>query len=407
MNTDTLQIGEASSLLLPKQSLIKHVVALGASGSGKTYLCKGIVEEAIRLGIPVIAIDPQGDLPSLGMSAGLPGEYWDKLDLKVWTPASEHGLPLSLQPNLELGMYKLYEDRVRALTAIGSELAALSGMMDEATKACFSKLVDYADRAGFIIDHMEDLCEILRDPPMPLAKELDPTCNEKERGKILKSLLIKMQGPRRLLLEMGMPINVDALFGYEPGGAKDNGKVRLSVICLNALSDDDKQLFIATLARAIYGWMIQDPKPYPVGMLYVDEVAPYVPPVSKPLAKDPLMLLLRQARKYGVSLLLATQSPGDLDYKGMGQIGTKLLGRMTTQQEMGKMSALFDPSDQFSSDELDMLPQLKQGQFIAICPDVTPAPTLFRSRQILSRHVTLSLEAMDQFVSLRDRVTYR
>ena len=117
------------------------------------------------------------------------------------------------------------------------------------------------------------------------------------------------------------------------------------------------------------------------------------------------MLLLRQARKYGVSLLLATQSPGDIDYTGMGQVGTKILGRMTTAQEASKIAPLFNGDE--AGDMLEHLPQMSKGNFFLTCPDEYAGPVRFRSRFLVTNHKTLSMEQIGELVSDDDRSFYR
>lgn len=420
MDKDKFHLGRAlvddASADLDPRLLTKHAVVLGASGSGKTCLSKVLVEDAVRFGIPVIAIDSQGDLASLGLVAGLEStdvhpsiaaDYWSKVDLKVWTPGSEMGLPLSLQPNLDLGVYERREDRIRALHAMGQELAALTGWNDESVVAGFSKIIDYADRHSLAIDTIDDVCQFLNDPPAQLASDLENIFPAKDRQKALKSLRVKLAGPLQLLMELGQPIDIMTLFGYEEGGAFDQGKTRISVISLMAITSmEERQVFIAALARKVYSFMLANPKPYPMGMVFLDEAAAFLPPVRKPACKEPLMMLLRQGRKYGISMVIATQSPGDLDYTGMGQIGTKLLGKMTTLQEAWKVRPLL-ANDKIDADLIDRLPDLKPGEFIAVCPDAFENPMLFKSRRLVTRHETITLDGVGRFVSDEDRVTFR
>lgn len=417
MNADKFHLGRSldggSSVDLDPRLLTKHAVVLGASGSGKTCLSKILVEDAVRFGIPVIAIDSQGDLASLGLAgtsddvpAGIAAEYWNKVDLKVWTPGSEIGLPVSLQPSLDLGVYDRREDRVRALHAMGQELAALTGWNDEGVVAGYSKIIDYADRHELAIDTIDDVCEFLKDPPVLLQQELENVFPAKDRQRALKALRVKMAGPLQLLMELGQPIDIMTLFGYEEGGAFDQGKTRISVISLMAIQDmEERQIFVAALARKVYAFMLQNPKSYPMGMVFLDEAAAFLPPVRKPPCKDPLMLLLRQGRKYGISMLIATQSPGDLDYVGMGQIGTKLLGKMSTQQEAWKVRPLLE-NDKVDNDLFDILPDMKPGEFIVVCPDAFAVPTLFKSRRLVTQHQTVTLDGVGRFVSDDDRVTF-
>ncbi len=405
------------NILIDQSVLLKHVMVLGASGSGKTFLSKVIVEEAIRNQIPVIAIDSQGDLASLaipadpddlathGVYAGVAMSYSSSLDIKIWTPGTSQGLQISMQPCMYVEDSLGPEDMIRAVHALGMELSNFAGFGDEATAAGLARVVSYCHIYGIVLEDLTDLCEVLKDPPVALEDELEIIFPAAERKKVLRSLIIKMNGPRQLMLA-GAPINVDTLFGYEEGGAYDQKKVRISVICLNALTSmEDKQLFVAGLARAVYTWMLQDPKSKPAGLFFLDECAPFLPPVRKPASKEPLLLLLRQARKYGVGMVLATQSPGDVDYTGLGQIGTKLLGRMTQRQEADKVAPLLkDTPNGF--DLIEKLPGLKQGEFIAVCPDMFTEPVMFKSRYLVTKHQTLSLEQISDLVTDEDRRIY-
>jgi hypothetical protein len=413
--TEQLMLGKIDGtkqpLLLDSNMLLKHAMVLGSSGSGKTYLSKVIVEEAVRSGIPVIAIDSQGDIASMALDKKGPrdgdisNDYWNRLDFKVWTPGSEWGLPISLKPNINVALLdgKKYEDAVRYTFGMANEVAAMAGMDDEATVAGIAKAIEYAHKYNLLIDSMNELVRLLHDPPAQLDEELELLFDSKSRAKLLKNLMIKANGPRKLMLDLGQPISIDKLFGYDEDKNKSE-KVRVSVISLMGLhSLEDKQMFLASLARSLYDWMLADPRPYPMGLLYIDEAAPYLPPVRKPVSKEPIMTLLRQARKYGISVLIATQSPGDLDFVGTAQIGTKFIGRISTPQEADKLRPLLEGNE----DLIDQLPDLKQGQFYGVCADAWgPNPIPFKSRTLVSEHRTLTLEDCDTFVTDHDRKQY-
>jgi DNA helicase HerA-like ATPase len=163
-------------------------------------------------------------------------------------------------------------------------------------------------------------------------------------------------------------------------------------------------MFIGALCNAVYTWMLANPSPDPQMLFYIDEVAPYVPPVRKPACKDSLMLLLRQARKYGVCCLLATQSPGDLDYKALGQIGTWMLGRMRTEQEAWKVEpALAAQPDVDSRAIVARLPSFEQGQFVISSPDTFPEPEDFNVRWLVTAHRTVNESGVEELVSDEDR----
>lgn len=216
--------GDGLQCVLPLEELRRHAVILGSSGSGKTVLGKVIVEECIAKCCPVLAVDLQGDVTALALEAedhARSMKFHQRVEAKIWTPASNAGIPIS-----------------------------------------------------------------------------------------------------------GHRLDIDELFGLYKGGPASNGKARLSIISLVGLDEDQRQHFVAALCQALHRWMQTLDGSQIWGLLYLDEVAPYLPPVRNPPSKEPLLTLLRQSRKTGLMLLLSTQSPGDLDYRGMGQIGTWAVGKL-------------------------------------------------------------------------------
>ena len=409
---------DGTPLVIDPKSLLRHCIVLGASGSGKTVCCKVMVEEAVRKGIPVIAIDPQGDIASLAeiadvdlvISKGVPMQtaldWYDKSDVLLWTPASTLGIPLSISPNTNVPASAREEDRIRAFGAIATGLASMvGGRNNEETAAAFSMILEYADRNKLLIETLGDFADFLMDPPRPLRELLDTMITEKARKTCEKAIRVKLVGAQRLLFTLGKPINIEALLGLEPGGSRDQGKVRVSVVYLNTLaSPEEKEMFLGALCTALYTWMLSNPSPTPQAMFYIDEVAPYIPPVKKPACKDSLMLLLRQARKYGVCCLLATQSPGDLDYKALGQIGTWVLGRMRTLQEAWKVEPSLSAQPGVDSAAIvDRLPSFEIGQFVVTSPDNFDSPQDFKVRWLVTQHRMVEEGQIEELTRDTDR----
>ena len=408
---------DGSPLVLSLESLLRHVAVLGASGSGKTVACKVMVEEAVRAGIPVIAIDPQGDIaslaetvdPDLALSKGVPGQtmldWYDKADVKIWTPASTLGIPLSISPNTNVPDGAREEDRIRAFGALALSLVEMigAGRRAEEMSAAFAMILEYADANRLLIEDLGDFADFLDDPPRELREQLDSVVDVKSRQSASKSFRIKLKGAQRLLFTLGQPINVPALLGLDDSGIP--GKTRVSVVYLNTLANtDEKEMFIGILCNAVYTWMLSNPSPVPQMLFYIDEVAPYIPPVKKPACKDSLMLLLRQARKYGVCCLLATQSPGDLDYKALGQVGTWMIGRMRSAQEAFKVYPALDAQPGVDADAIcERLPSYDIGQFVVTSPDNFPNPEEFRVRWLVSAHRTIAEGDIEDLVDDEDR----
>lgn len=402
---------------IPLSAMRRHMLALGASGSGKTVLCKVIVEECIRRRLPVIAVDPQGDLASLalsedadtlvrmGVDPDVAREFHERVDVKIWTPGATLGIPLSLAPSMRVPEGIPPEDRIRAFGAVARALAAMVGPINEATATAFSMVLEYADNHHLACDNISDFMLFLLDPPAPLARSLEPIFNAKDRAKVHKGLLLKTLGANRLLFDLGSPIDMDELFGLYDGGPAANGKARLSVIYLNTLtSQDDKDFFVSLLCSSMYQWMLGLDGSHLWGMLYVDEVAPYIPPVKNPASKQALMLLLRQARKYGLCCLLATQSPGDIDYKALGQVGTMAFGRISGERALGKVAPIIQALPDINTDEIvSGLPGMARGRFVLVSPDNYEIPVETQVRWLATKHTTVPADRIPDLVSDEDR----
>lgn len=405
---------------LPLEAMRRHMLALGASGSGKTVLCKVMVEECIRKRMPVICVDPQGDLASLalaedpavlvrmGVDASLAREFRDRVDVKIWTPGSTLGIPVSFTPAMEVSGDLRPEDRIRAFGAVGNALAGMVGDDTEATRVAFSMILEYADRNGLACDNIQDFLNFLADAPMPLARELDPVFNGKAREKMHKAFLIKTLGSNRLMFDLGKPLDVNELFGLWTGGPSDNGKARLSIIYLNTLtSQEDKEIFVSLLCSALYQWMLTLDGSRLWGMFYMDEVAPYIPPVKNPASKQALMMLMRQARKYGLCCMLATQSPGDLDYKALGQIGTMALGRIVGERALGKIEPVLKATPNLDTEAIIAgLPSMAKGRFVLVNPDVYEHPVEAQVRWLVSKHVNVPADDLQTLVTDEDRENF-
>jgi hypothetical protein len=300
------------------------------------------------------------------------------------------------------------EDRLRAFGAIGQSLASMVGDCSESTTVAFSMILEYADAQGLACDSIDDFVAFLGDPPAPLANALEPVFDAKARGKAHKAFLVKTLGANRLLFDLGRSIDVDELFGLYKGGPTDNGKARLSIVYLNTLtSQEDKEIFVSLLCSALYQWMLTLDGSQLWGMLYMDEVAPYLPPVKNPASKQALMMLLRQARKYGLCCLLATQSPGDIDYKALGQVGTMALGRIFGERALGKVEPVIRAQPGVDTDSIIQgLPGMQKGRFILVNPDHFEVPVEAQVRWLVTKHHTVTADGVADLVSDEDREKY-
>ena len=409
-----------SPVTLARNSLLRHTVVLGSSGSGKTAACKVLVEECVRLGIPVIAIDPQGDIASMAlvgdvesaMINGVPStvaeEFYNKAEVVIWTPGSSGGIPVSIAPSIDLNPSASYEERVQGYGSIATALAGIAGQGRsgaEETAAIFAIALEYADKSGILIENLNDFIALISDPPGDLHKAMEPLVDHRGRLGIAKKIRIKTLGPSRLMFELGNPIDVSCLLGYEPGGARDRGLTRVSVIYLNSLpTAEDKEIFVGSLCGAIYGWMLRNPSSGIQGVVFLDEAADFIPPVRKPASKEALMLLLRQSRKFGLANIISSQHFGGICYQATGNCGNVLLGRSTVRQEAEKIAPLLrSQAGSAAAEIIERLPNLKVGRFVLSSPENFASPVGIRVRPMVSGHGAIDPDGVECLMSEETR----
>ena len=204
------------------------------------------------------------------------------------------------------------------------------------------------------------------------------------RNDLARRLAAFSSGVNQLLFSNGVPIDIDSF--VEPA---ITGKIPLNIVYLNTIQDEaQKQYFVQELSRELYDWMLtQQPADGELKLLFfMDEVAPYLPPHPRnPPAKDLIKLIFKQARKYGVACVLATQNVSDVDYKILAQANTTFIGRFTQPQDVEKVRHLLKESGG-DQDLVAQLPTLGPGQFQMVAPDVDPAPVPIQCRWLYTDH---------------------
>lgn len=372
-------------VLYDSRDLVTHAVCVGMTGSGKTGLCLGLIEEAALDGVPVIAIDPKGDLANLlltfpGLSgpefrpwidedeahragqtpdafaaaeaarwkAGLAewsqdGDRIQRLraaaDFAIYTPGSRAGLPVSVlssfsaPPSAVLDDPELLADRA-GTTA--TSLLALAGATAEARSrehTLLSTLFTNAWRAGQDLD-LASLIHQVQSPPIAKVGILDVESffPQKERFDLALKLNGVLAAPGFDQWFAGDPLDAASLLRTRAG------RPRVSIFSIAHLGDAERMFFVTLLLNQILGWMrTQTGTSSLRAIVYMDEIAGYFPPVANPPSKAPLLTLLKQARAFGVGIVLATQNPVDLDYKGLSNTGTWFLGRLQTERDKARV----------------------------------------------------------------------
>jgi len=373
-------------VLYDAKDLTTHAVCVGMTGSGKTGLCLALLEEAAIDGIPAIAIDPKGDLANLlltfpelrpadflpwvdaaeagrrgvtpeqlaeqtakewreglaewGQSPERIARFRDAADAAIYTPGSSAGLPLTVLRSFAPPAAAILADgdalRERVSAAVAGLLALLGIEADPLRSRehiLLAQLVERAWRDGRDLD-LGALIRDIQSPPFDKigVMDLESFFPAKERFSLSMSLNNLLASPGFAAWMEGEPLDVQRLL-YTPAG-----KPRLSIISIAHLSDAERMFFVTILLNEVVAWMRSQPGTSSLrALLYMDEVFGYFPPTANPPAKTPMLTLLKQARAYGLGVVLATQNPVDLDYKGLSNAGTWFIGRLQTERDKARV----------------------------------------------------------------------
>jgi hypothetical protein len=379
---DKLQ-GEPGDLVLyESRDLLTHAVCIGMTGSGKTGLCLALIEEAVMDGIPVIAIDPKGDIsnllltfPELSAQEFLPwvneedakrkgesieefaaeeakewkaglaesfqtGERIKKLrassEFLIYTPGSTAGLPISILKSFEppVATGDDYDEQLALTVArTASSLLALLGISADPLKSkehiLISNIFDTAWRKGEKLD-INGLIHQIQKPPLDYigALDIESFFPAKERFEFAMSLNNLIAAPSFQPWMKGEALDFKSLL-YGP-----DSKPRVLIFSIAHLSDSERMFFVTLALNQTLGWMRDQSGTTSLrAIFYMDEIFGYFPPVANPPSKQPLLTLLKQARAFGVGVVLASQNPVDLDYKGLSNTGTWFIGRLQTERD--------------------------------------------------------------------------
>ncbi|MEX2715506.1 MAG: ATP-binding protein [Candidatus Sigynarchaeota archaeon] len=412
----------AKDLLVDPQVFFRHAGIFGSTGSGKTVLGKIICEEAARHGIPVIAIDPQGDIASLALPGnkaeleaehGVPSavveSFMGLVDIRIFTPASGKGLPISLNPVKipekdpdldDEDIIKLLDNQAKLLVSILKKAANLSSSFVAPAEAGLYSVLERYFKDGKQIPSLSELARIVESGTSTGIEEF---LNDKQRQKLAIAIKTLGKGSAQLLFSANDNLNIDALLQRRNKGGVATTPV--NVFFLKALyTQEEKEFFLSVLVNELYSWMIrQGHAKEPRCIFFCDEIAPFMPAgAAKPGPKDALILLFRQARKYGVQCFIATQSPKDVDYHAYEQFNSFFIGRITSQQSMKVVERLLegfsDPAGRIKG-SIGAIPVLKTGQFLLVSPDNDVSLAMVYTRWLLTVHKTITLDDVKKIMA--------
>ncbi|MGD2085478.1 MAG: DUF87 domain-containing protein [Candidatus Aminicenantes bacterium] len=406
--------------LYDASDLTTHGVVFGMTGSGKTGLCIGLLEEAINEDIPVIIVDPKGDVANLALvfpdqspddfkkwvspaQAQREGKDLDtyaaevaakwkkglnswginreqilplqqKMDLRIFTPGSSAGMPVSIIQGFKAPGAELARDEEAMLEKVRNTVSALLSLLgisadplNSQPHILISNIIDHYWRLGRDLSLEELILNIQKPPFQRLGVfEVNQLIDEKERVELAFKINNIIAAPSFRFWKTGMPLSAGRLF------EKKEGKVPVNIFYIAHLNDNERMFFLSLLLNDIVDWIRKQPGATDLKYLfYMDEIYGYLPPYPQnPPSKNPLMILMKQARAFGLGVVLVTQNPKDIDYKALTNTGTWFIGKLQAETDrervMEGLRGILDASgDSLNTTEINnLISSLKKRVFL-------------------------------------------
>jgi len=372
----------AETINYDARDLTTHAVCVGMTGSGKTGLCIGLLEEAALDKVPALIIDPKGDMTNLllqfenleandfekwinaddaarkGLTkeayAASMAEKWAKgladwgqdkcrlenlkqaVDYTIYTPGSDAGIPVNILGSFASPKVDFDSDAEMLRERIQGTVAALLGMIE-------SKADPVRSREGILLSTLFehfwrknedlDLAKIIMNIQKPPVKQLgvfdvDTFFPEKERFELAMEFNTLMASPQFSYWLQGDALDIEKMYFTA------EGKPRHSIFYIAHLSESERMFFVTLLLNSLITWMRRQSGTTSLrSLVYFDEIFGYFPPTAQPPSKKPLLTILKQARAFGVGAVLVTQNPVDIDYKGLSNAGTWFIGKLQTERD--------------------------------------------------------------------------
>lgn len=379
-------VREEGYYLYDSADLTTHAVSVGMTGSGKTGLSIDLLEEAAMDGIPAIIMDPKGDMANLllnfpdlapasfrpwlseeearkeGVSLDDLAERtavtwkkgladWDQdgdrvaalqnaVDRKLYTPGSNAGIPLSIASMGAFPGHEIMDKReifLDSVQAAATDFLTLAGIqadpMTSRDHILLSTIIEKLWGQGKSIS-IEDMVALVMDPPLDKVGviPLETYYSKKDRMDLAMAMNNVLAAPSFGIWMEGEPLDIGKLLYTE------DGRPRHSILSISHLSEPSRMFFVTMVLHKLLAWIRRQPGTSSLrAIFYMDEIFGFLPPVANPPSKTPLLTLLKQARAYGLGLVLASQNPVDLDYKALSNIGTWFIGRLQTKQDKDRL----------------------------------------------------------------------
>jgi hypothetical protein len=421
----TSRTRQSDPVLYDSKDLVTHAVCVGMTGSGKTGLGITLIEEAAIDGVPVLAIDPKGDLANLlltfpnmtaadfapwvasSIGGGTPADAaareaatwkaglaeWDETperiarlraaaDFKLYTPGSRAATPLALLGALNAPAGADEEDVAAWSASTASSLLSLAGLEDSGPQTREHTLLAAILTSGTTDATLPWVVQQIVRPSFERVGVLDletffPAKDRQELAMRFNSVLAS---PGFSTWLAGDPLDIGTLL-YTA-----EGRPRVAIVSIAHLDDPRRMLVVSMLLNAVVAWTRKQTGTSSLrAMLYMDEVFGYLPPVANPPSKLPLLTLLKQARAFGVGIVLATQNPVDLDYKALSNTGTWFLGKLQTERDKARvLDGIEALSSSMDRAQLDAVLSGLQKRVFFMHNVHDAEPTIFETRWTLS-----------------------
>ncbi len=369
-------------LLYDSKDMVTHGVCVGMTGSGKTGLCIALLEEAALDNIPAIIIDPKGDLTNMlltfpelrpedfrpwineddarkkgvtpeqyasnqadlwrkGLAAwGQDGErirfLKDAAEFVIYTPGSSAGIPVSILDSFSAPAAAIIEDLELLQDRVNGTAGSLLGLIGIAADPINSRehilianILNHYWQQGQDLD-LAGLIQQIQTPPFTQVgvMNLETFFPSKDRFSLSSQLNNLLASPSFAAWLQGEPLDIDSILHTA------TGKPKMSIFSIAHLGDSERMFFVSLLLNQVLSWTRSQSGTTSLrALLYMDEIFGFFPPVANPPSKGPLLTLLKQARAFGLGIMLTTQNPVDLDYKGLGNTGTWFIGRLQTDRD--------------------------------------------------------------------------
>jgi uncharacterized protein YlxW (UPF0749 family) len=369
-------------LMYDARDLTTHAVCVGMTGSGKTGLCIDLLEEAALDNVPTIIIDPKGDMTNMlltfpelksqdfrnwinlddarrkGMSedafATQQSELWRKGladwgqsgerirllrnsgDFVIYTPGSDAGIPVSILQSFAAPRLSWDDDAELLRERIEGSVSALLGLVgieadpvQSREHILLSNIFEYFWRRNEDLDLRKLILAVQKPPMRQLGVfNVDTFFPENDRFKLAMKMNNIIASPGFQSWLQGQPMDVSSFL------STPKGKPRHSIFYIAHLNDAERMFFVTMLLNQVITWMRTQPGTTSLrALVYMDEIFGFFPPIANPPSKQPMLTLLKQARAFGVGIVLTTQNPADLDYKGLSNAGTWFIGRLQTERD--------------------------------------------------------------------------